>query len=57
MSSERISVMKHFCTFTFFLLFTGPPIPKLPQVVEADVTTTTITIFLSPSDDTNGEIM
>ncbi|PFX16561.1 Tolloid-like protein 2 [Stylophora pistillata] len=35
----------------------GPPPPKLPQLVEADVTTTTITISLSPSDDTNGEII
>ena len=49
--------MKYFCIFTFFLLFSGPPAPKLPQVVEVDVTTKTITISLSPSDDTNGEIM
>ena len=50
--------MTYFCIFfTFVLLFTEPPPPKLPQVVEADVTTTTITISLSPSDDTNGEIM
>ncbi|PFX16562.1 Phosphatidylinositol phosphatase PTPRQ [Stylophora pistillata] len=34
-----------------------PPPPKRPQVVEADVTTTTITISLSPSNDTNGEII
>ena len=49
--------MKYFSIFTFFLLFSGPPAPKLPQVVEVDVTTKTITISLSPSDDTNGEIM
>ncbi|XP_022777828.1 receptor-type tyrosine-protein phosphatase kappa-like [Stylophora pistillata] len=34
-----------------------PPRPKPPQVVEHDVTTTTITISLSPSSDHNGEII
>ena len=43
--------------FLVNILFLAPPPPLPLRVNEDDVTTTAITIFLTPSSDSNGKVV